>query len=97
MYQLVDAITCEIADTALPVSVFRFFMDFYKTLYIDSLRGSNMWPTNLNERIMHRMQSVFHTVGAAYVNAQFPITTIFILETVSRSLSLDYNSSPVSR
>ena len=60
MYQLMNAITCEIADTALPNTVCGFFMDFNKTLHIDSPRGSNMCPSNLNGRIMHRAVLLLH-------------------------------------
>ena len=54
MYQLVNAITCEITDQASPNSVCGVFMDFNETLHIYSLRGSNMCQTYLSGRIMHR-------------------------------------------
>ena len=63
MYQLVNTITCEIADTALPNSVFGFFMDFNETLHIDSLRSSNLCPAKLNGRIMHRAVLLFLDVS----------------------------------
>ena len=46
MYQLVNVITCEITDQASYNSVCAFFMDFYETVHIYCLMGSNMCQTN---------------------------------------------------
>ena len=56
MYQLVNAITCDITDQASPNSVCGFFMDFKETAHIYFLKDSNICVKQiiLNGCIMHR-------------------------------------------
>ena len=66
VYQLVNVITCEIADTASPKISMWILLDFSETLHIDSMGGSTMCPTNLNGRIMHRAVLLFKIVVLVY-------------------------------
>ena len=61
MHQLVDKISCEISDPASPNTVCYVGSLWLsnETLHIDSLRDSNMCPTNLDKRIMNWVVLLF--------------------------------------
>ena len=82
MYQLENAITCEITDQASPNSVCEFFMDFNETLHIYSLRGSNMCQTNYFKWVYHASS------GALVSNYFYFIIKIFKITFLHFSLTL---------